>query len=497
MRSNHYPDVLTTLSNLSSDEVFTSPKLASEMLDRLPDYLFKSSKTKFLDPCSKSGVFLKEITQRLIFGLEGEFPDLQQRIDHILKNQVYGIAITELTALLSRRTLYCSSKANGEFSVTKSFVNEFGNIIYNDIEHTWKNGKCIYCGLSERAYSREEGSERHAYEFIHPNTNNEIKNMKFDVIIGNPPYHASTGGRGGQAVPIYHKFVNAAKAMNPRYISMIIPSRWFASDFNGLGDFRKSMVDDKNLRELIDFPDATDCFPPPVEIKSGVCYFLIDSSYKGDCNVTTKMGNEEFGPIKRDLSEFDIIVRRGESLSILDKVLSKNEKMMSDIVSNIQPFGLKTNFSNYESKKFPGSCELYANNKVVWVSEAIIPKNNHLIKKYKVLISEAYNGGDRYPHKIIGTPIVTSNNSCCTMTYIVCGAFDTKKEAIHLESYLKTRFCRFLIHLRKNTQHVNSDRFKFVPLPSLDKPLTDADLFKQYNLNSNEISFIESLVREV
>ena len=208
------------------------------------------------------------------------------------------------------------------------------------------------------------------------------------------------------------------------------------------------------------------------------------------------MGDEKFGPVNRDLAEHDIIVRRRESLSILDKVLKRNEKMMSEIVSNIQPFGLKTNFNNYEDKKFPGSCELYANNKIAWVSAAIVPQNNHLIKKYKVLISEAYNGGDKYPHKIIGTPIVTSNNSCCTMTYIVCGAFDTKKEAINLESYLKTRFCRFLIHLRKNTQHINSDRFKFVPLPALDKTLTDEDLYEEYNLKANEISFIESTVRE-
>ncbi len=494
--NNSYPDVLTTLSNLSSDEVFTSPKLANEILDSLPQELFLSPDTKFLDPCSKSGVFLKEITQRLLDGLEDKFPNRQERIDHILNNQVYGIAITELTALMSRRTLYCSSKADSKFSICSNFNNNSGNVFYNEIEHTWKSGKCIYCGLSEKAYSREEGAEKHAYEFIHP-TELEIKKMKFDVIIGNPPYQASTGGRGGQAVPIYHKFVQAAKAMQPRYIAMIIPSRWFASDFNGLGDFRSSMVKDRDLKYLVDFPDATDCFPPPVEIKSGVCYFLIDSSHNGLCEVTTKIGDETVGPLARDLGEHDIIIRRSESLSILEKVLSKDETKMSEIVSNIQPFGLKTNFENYENKEFPGSCKLYARNKTAWVTRAIVPQNKHLIQKYKVLISEGYNGGDKYPHQIIGSPIVTSNNSCCTMTYIVCGAFDTKKEAKNLETYLKTRFCRFLIHLRKNTQHINKDRFSFVPLPTLDLPLCDQDLYEKYKFNKKEISFIESMVREM
>ena len=495
--SNHYPDVLTTLSNLSSDEVFTSPKLANEILDTLPKSLFKSSQTKFLDPCSKSGVFLKEITQRLIEGLEKEFPVLEDRIEHIFQNQVFGIAITELTALMSRRTLYCSSKADSEYSIAQSFENSSGNIVYNVIEHTWKSGKCIHCGLSQNAYSREEESEKHAYEFIHPTSQNIFENMKFDVIIGNPPYQASTGGRGGQAVPIYHKFIAAARALKPRYISMIIPSRWFASNFNGLGEFRKSMTEDEKLKYLVDFPDATDCFPPPVEIKSGVCYFLIDSTHKGPCDVITKIGDMEEGPIQRNLNEYDIIIRRNQSLTILDKVLSKKDKKMSDIVSNIQPFGLKTNFENFKEKEFPGSCKLYARNKTAWVSKAIIPQNTHLIDKYKVLISEGYNGGDQYPHKIIGTPIVTSNNSCCTMTYIVCGAFDTKKEAKNLEAFLKTKFCRFLIHLRKNTQHVNKDRFAFVPLPSLSKPLTDNDLYKQYEINNEEIKFIDSIVKEL
>ncbi len=494
VKDGYKPDILTCLANLSNDEVFTPPSLANEILDMLPQELFEKSDTKFLDPACKSGVFLREIARRIMKGLEKEIPNAQERRNHIFTKQIFGIAITELTAEMSRRSLYCSKLANGKYSVCSAFKTENGNITFNPILHAFKNGNCIYCGASEKEYGEKVRNklESHAYEFIHLSEKQikEMENMKFDVIIGNPPYQLSDGGAQASAIPLYHKFVEQAKKLNPRYLTMIIPSRWFAGG-KGLDEFRDTMLHDDRIRVINDFLDASECFPG-VEIKGGVCYFLWDRDNKGKCNVITH-DNQIVTEMKRPLLEpnCDIFIRYSNAISILHKILAKKEKSFSDIVSSRKPFGLATNFSDIKKH---GQIKIYANKTIGYIDNSfIVPKNEKWINKWKLLIPKAIGSGNIKDDII--KPILSEPNSICTETYIVVGPFDNKEKAINVKSYINTKFFHFLMGLKKITQDATNKVYSFIPIQDFSKSWTDEELYKKYNLTKEEIDFVESMVR--
>lgn len=490
---NYNPDVLSCLANLSNDEVFTPPEIANQMLDLLPDELWHDSSATFLDPACKSGVFLREIAKRLIEGLKEEIPDLQERVDHIFKHQLYGIAITELTSLLSRRSLYCSKFPDSKFSVSY-FENPAGNIRFQHLNHTWKDGKCIFCGASQSEYDRGEGKESHAYEWIHTKQPEDIFNMKFDVIIGNPPYQMSDGGNGASAKPLYHLFVEQAKKLKPRYLTMIIPARWYSGG-KGLDDFRSDMLSDCNIRVLVDYFDSTECFPG-VDISGGICYFLWDRDNKGKCQIISNLNGKQTY-LERNLIDenADSFIRFNEAISIIHKVNSKNEEFFSSKVSSRKPFGLPTNPADIILHPEKDSVKLYAYPKDGYINRNQISKNIEWIEKYKVCNAKAYGERGTFPYQVLAKPFIAEPNSCCSETYLVLGTYDTKSEAENAISYIQTRMFRFLVLMNKNTQDSPKRVYSLVPQQDFSKPWTDEELYQKYGLTEEEIAFIESMIK--
>jgi len=537
------PDVLTCIANLSNDEVFTTPEFAKQMLDTLEaswatsnngENLWANKDLKFLDPFTKSGVFLREIVLRLTFGLSDEIPDLDERVDHILTKQVYGIGITHLTALLARRSVYCSKNANGKHSIAHSFANADGNIWFESMQHTWQGGKekvetadehgnpitktidgrCKFCGASQRTLDRADGLETHAYAFIHTE---DIKSritelfgedMQFDVIIGNPPYQLSTDGAGVQARPIYNMFVEQAKSLDPGFLVMVIPARWFSGGM-GLNDFRKSMLKDNSLRVINDFPDSNDVFPG-TQIKGGVCYFLWERDNQGDCAVTTCDKGATREAVIRPLLESgaDVFIRYNEAIPIIKKVMSiENPTFNVDAsislavdtqfmtrVSVIGPFGLDSTFVGKSNKK-SDYLKVYRNGGIGYVERRSITRELDVIDKWKVFIPRAGSGSDSYPHPILGKPFVGEPGSISSWTYMYIGPFDSEFEATNVVTYIQTRLFRFLVLLHKPSQDATRGVYTFVPIQDFSKSWTDEMLYKKYGITLQEQAFIESMIR--
>ena len=491
--SNYNPDVLSCLANLSSDEVFTPPQLVNSILDLLPKDIWSDQNARFLDPFCKTGVFLREIAKRLDAGLEKQIPDRQKRINHIFKNQLFGIAITELTGQLSRRSIYCSKTANGKYSVCDTFDNPQGNIRFKRIEHTWAKGKCVFCGASEANYERGEDLETHAYQFIHTENPEEIFKMKFDVIVGNPPYQLSDGGFGRSASPIYQKFVQQAKKLKPRYLTMIIPSRWFGGG-KGLNEFRAEMLNDDRIRKIVDFENASECFPG-VDIAGGICYFLWDRDARGDCEVSNIHNGSEVVST-RPLNEFSTFIRHSKAVPIIRKVLAKKEKKMSEQVTSRKPFGLPTN----ARPRKRGDIKLRWQNGEGPYDRKDITVGVEMIDEWKTITSyvgydHAGNPGKDGKRRVFSKIDILPPGVICTETYLVIGSYKKETHTKNLVAYMKTKFFRFLVAQFMYSHHITKDSYSFVPLIDMGSQWTDERLYKRYGLTKEEVAFIESKIR--
>jgi Eco57I restriction-modification methylase len=519
------PDVLTCIANLSNDEVFTPPEFANRMLDTLAAAwaagnggadIWTDSKVRFLDPCTKSGVFLREIVTRLNKGLEAEIPDLQTRVDHILTKQVFGIGITRLTSLLARRSLYCSKFATGEHSVAKGFASDDGNIWYDRTEHSWRNGRCKFCGASEETLGRGEDMETYAYPFIHSdNIHARVAEifggeMQFDVIVGNPPYQLADGGQGASAVPIYNKFVEQAKSLQPRYLSMVIPARWFFGG-RGLDTFRRSMLEDARIRKIVDFPDSRQCFPS-VDVAGGICYFLWDRDNEGDCEIASSDTKGQQTSSVRPLLEAgcDVLIRNADSIAILRKIVAKEtgeigvalplNLRFDQQVSGQKPFGLRTFFRGNAEQNPHNDIMVLQSGGRAWTSRAQVPEGIALIDKWKVFTSKssAEHAGQvdkNGMRKVLSLSGVLPPGSVVTETYVLLGTYESEAEARNCFSYAVTKFFRYLVTVRASAQDLPRVAYSFIPIQDFSRSWSDEDLYSKYELTDDEIELIESTIR--
>lgn len=491
------PDILSCIANLSSDEVFTPPEIANRMLDELPQELFSDPNTTFFDPASKSGIFLREIAKRLIVGLEDQIPDLQKRVDHIFHKQLFGLAITELTSMLSRRAVYCSKYPDSVFSVTR-FNSSEGNIRFKFSNHVWKGDKCICCGAPKREpYDRSSSMENYAYEFIHIKNVKDLFDMRFDVIISNPPYMITDGGGGSgkSSIPVYQKFVEEALRLNPHYLMMIIPSRWYSGG-KGLDDFRSNMLNDRRIAKIVDYADSKDCFSNGVDIPGGICYFLWKSDHDDDCEITNvlKQGNEITDV--RPLNEFETFIRQNRAVSIVKKVLSFNEPLMDKQVLSRRPFGIESNIKFDKD----GDYILRSSAGTGRISSKKVSAGFDIIDSWKTIISKVTTEHAGVPDRsgkmrVLAVVETLSPGAVCSESYLVVGSFSDKKEAENLADYLRTKFVRFLMMQMLASMNMTKATFTFVPIQDFTRKWTDEELYKKYGLESDEIEFIESSMK--
>ncbi len=526
-------DILETITNVGNDEVFTPRKTCDMMLDSLPDEVWHNPNYKWLNPTTKNGIFEREIAIRLDIGLKEIIPDTKKRRKHILQNMIFSIGQTRFTANVARRTVYYCSQANRKCDGIEAedghFVNgyaigngswfndEEGNIKTPTAEHFFVREKCKYCKISKQSrYNDITQREKYAYEFIHYDSTEILrrlqcmffggnKNMKFDVIIGNPPYQLNDGGgTGSGGTPIYDKFVEQAIALKPKYLSMIIPSRWFSGG-KGLKGFRTKMISDIHISLLHDFLEAKQCFPS-TSIEGGVCFFLWEREYNGKCKIITH-SKDTYAESYRYLNEnsdIDIFIRDELALDIYYQVSKKQCESFETLVSARNCFRLgdceeitsDIPTSNYRILGFFGR-----NRSFKYLKDGIkIPLNDGMAKKWKLFVSKADGAagqiGNPIPARIMGRAEIGEPNSVCSETYLVVGPFNDKKETINAQKYMKTKFFRFMVGIRK-TKNMPRETYKFVPIVDFNEEWTDKKLYDYFELSKKQIDYIEKMIEEL
>lgn len=413
---------------------------------------------------------------------------------HIAEEMV-GILPEDITA--DSRFLNIAGKT-GEFE--NAIVNRYGDAVKNNIYTLPINGVTYECTL--KMYKMLGIPTKNilnfsAFDLIDPIKQQEkikiLQDMKFDVFIGNPPYNKLDGGAGVSAVAIYPHFVDAAKKSNPRYISMIMPAKWYNGG-RGLDEFRETMLHDKQVRTLFDYVDTHDCFPS-VDVAGGVCHFLRDRAYDGLCDFVSCRANSKKATA-RDLGESEVLIRYDEEIDILDKIQATNPVYLSCKVYSQKPFGLRTYVKPIEG----GDIYLRYNGGLGTYKRELITTNKDLIDKWKIITSclTAEHAGETDKNgqkKILSTLEILEPGTICTETYMLLSVFDTKDECINMYNYLKTRFVRELIAMTTSTQHMAKANFRFVPLQDFSRPWTEDDLYEKYKLTDPDIKFIETMIK--
>lgn len=488
--SNYFDETLTEdifdyIPPQQTNQIFTPRRVVKLMVDLIaennPD-IFSNYNVKFIDLYTKSGLYISEIVKRLNEGLKEQIPNSEERIKWILENQVYACAPSNIIYNIAKNYIFADFK---DFS-SKNIVE---------------------CDLTD--YAENDNAEEKLLEIF------GVENLKFDVIIGNPPYQEMDGGAQASASPIYQNFVNLAKKINPKLISFIIPTRWYTGG-KGLDDFRDEMINDIHFREIHDWLTPEDIFPN-TNIRGGVCYFLLDSSFDNqsvNTRVVTHENNEVINDIFRPMkfNDSNIFVRDSNAISILNKIEYSDENSLMGYISARNPFGFSTNFTKDAKFKtdnisMTSPVKCYANKGIIgYIEQKDIHKNLEWVNKYKVLTPYSNNIGTELADDNLNT-IIAVENSICTETYLVIGANLNLNEtaATNLAKYIKTKFVRFLHSLAKNSQHGTRNTYRFVPLQDFFNN-SDIDwsgsvqevenqLYKKYGLSDDEINHIETRIK--
>lgn len=425
---------------------------------------------KFLEINSKTGLYPLYVAYSLFCALRqsNKRKTDSELWEKVLKDNVYVICKTPMAEYITNRTL-------AGFKKLKTNARYYPNLLKDAKENPDKLSQTICDGKE----FWKEGE----------------KNMKFDAVVGNPPYQVSDGGNKASATPIYQHFVGLAKRINPKYISMIMPARWYSGG-KGLDEFRAKMLVDRTLKTLIDFSDSQECFPY-VNIAGGICYFLSDRSYNGDCTVINIRNGIQTNSV-RPLNQYPVLIRDNSAISIIEKVLSQNEEVMANKVFARNSFNLSSNVRGHKTIK-ENDVKLLSSTGTFFINKGEISDKEHILNKYKVIITYAMSGGNKPSsdgkYQILSSLMILSPNEVCTETYLILATFNTEEEAKNLQSYAKTLFFRFLLLQALSSIHITRQTFLFVPIQDFSKSWTDAELYAKYGLTQEEIDFIESMIK--